>query len=174
MATWSTSASTSDGKGTDTCAEKRQAPRQTDREESVDQQLLDAYLSAEYWVEEVPVPFALRVGFGSEALRALHVECGVSCSAFLTAYNPGSRPHSDAWNRAAQDRMEADLICEGFALRRGVGQDPLGVWPGEPSVLALGIPRDRAEVIGRRYGQNAVVWSDAGGIPELLELFRTD
>lgn len=140
----------------------------------MDQQLLDAYLSAEYWVEEVPVPFALRVGFGSEALRALHVECGVSCSAFLTAYNPGSRPHSDTWNRHAQDRMEADLTREGFALRRGVGRDPLGVWPREPSVLALGIPRDNVEVIGRRYGQNAVVWNGTGGIPELVVLVRAD
>ena len=138
----------------------------------MDQQLLDAYLSAEYRVEEVPVPFALRVGCGSEALRALHVTCGVSCSAFLTAYNPGSRPQSEAWNRAAQDRMEADLAREGFALRRGVGLDPSGEWPGEASVLALGVPREAAELIGRRYGQNAVVWSDVGGIPELLVLSR--
>ena len=141
---------------------------------TMDRRLLDAYLSTEFSVEEVPNPFLLRVGSCSSALLALHAECGVTCSAFLTAYNPGSRPHSDDWNRAAQERVEAELTQGGFALRRGMGRDPSGAWPGEPSVLALGIPRDEAERIGRRYGQNAILWSDVDAVPQLLVLVHGD
>jgi hypothetical protein len=140
----------------------------------VDQRLLDAYRSTEFWVEEVPDPFLLTVGSCSPALRTLHEEYGVSCSAFLTAYNPGSRPQSDERNRAAQDRMEVEVARGGFALRRGMGRNPSDAWPGEPSVLALGIPRDEAERIGRRYGQNAILWSSTAAVPQLLVLVHED
>ena len=106
----------------------------------MDRRLLDAYLSTEFWVEEVPNPFLLRVGSCSPALRALHGECGVTCSAFLTAYNPGSRP-TRTTGTGRQERIEADWPAR-FRPATGMGRDPSGAWPGEPSVLALGIPRD--------------------------------
>jgi len=52
----------------------------------------------------------------------------------------------------------------------GVGRDPRGEWPAEPSVLVLGISRREAEILGRSYEQNAVVFVERGGAPELVLL----
>jgi hypothetical protein len=134
----------------------------------MDPELFGAYLSAEYWVEETAAAFALKIGIQSQALLSLHAECGVDCSAFLTAYNPGSLMQSVSWNQKAQGRMEADLRRDGFELRQGFGKDPSGAWPGECSVLALGISREAAERSGRAYGQQAIVWTGLDAVPTLV------
>lgn len=136
-------------------------------------QLLDAYRATESWVEEADPPFALRIGVRSAELAGLHAECGVACSAFLTVYNPGSEPRTESCNRAAQERLEAELHRLGYGTRRGVGTDPAGAWPGETSVLAIGMPADAAESTGRAFGQNAALWSGADAVPVLLVLAST-
>ena len=75
-------------------------------------------------------------------------ELGVGCSAYLTAWNPGSEPTAQAMNQAAQARLEADLEAAGYPILRGMGVDPAGSWPGEPSVLVLGISRTEAHRLG--------------------------
>ena len=62
------------------------------------------------------------------------------------------------------------LAGRGFPCLPGVGQHPTNGWPGEPSVLALGVSRKEAVALGRQFGQNAVVWSGADGVPELILL----
>ena len=58
----------------------------------------------------------------------------------------------------------------GVTFLAGLGEDPSGVWPGEPSVLVLGMSRSEAERIGREFGQLAIVWSAESAIPELVAL----
>ena len=57
-----------------------------------------------------------------------------------------------------------------LAMGIGEGRDPEGDWPAEPSVLAVGISRHEAEVIGRSYEQNAIVFIERGKAPELVAL----
>ena len=64
--------------------------------------------------------------------------------------------------------MEAELREAGWTLLHGIGLDPSGNWSGEPSVLALGISCERAQSIGRKYGQNAVVYVARDAVPRLL------
>jgi hypothetical protein len=47
----------------------------------------------------------------------------------------------------------------------GIGDD--GVWPPERSVLVLGIEREAALQLGRRFGQRAIVCGDLGGLATL-------
>jgi len=40
----------------------------------------------------------------------------------------------------------------------GVGEHPSGDWPGEASVLVLGMSLEAVKSLGQRYEQNAIVW----------------
>jgi Protein of unknown function (DUF3293) len=132
--------------------------------------LLAAFLAAHYKVTGTAQPFVLRLGHRSAELASLHLANGANCSAFMTAWNPQSVIRSEADNRASQKRLESELAAIGVRLVTGSGEDPTGVWPGEPSVLAVGISRSEAERVGRKFGQRAIVWSGESAIPELIDL----
>ncbi|MBL8723129.1 MAG: DUF3293 domain-containing protein [Planctomycetes bacterium] len=40
-------------------------------------------------------------------------------------------------------------------------------WPPEPSILVLGMPREVAVALARRFEQHALVWIGGDGVPEL-------
>jgi hypothetical protein len=132
--------------------------------------LLAAYRAAHYKVSGTAKPFVLHVGHRSDELALVHLANGAICSAFITAWNPRSVVRSEADNLASQERLEAELAAIGATLMAGIGEDPAGVWPGEPSVLAVGISRSEAERAGRKFGQRAIVWSGESAIPELIDL----
>jgi hypothetical protein len=52
----------------------------------------------------------------------------------------------------------------------GIGVHPTGEWRGEPSYLVPGLSREAAEELGRQFEQNALIWSGADAVPELLLL----
>lgn len=129
--------------------------------------LIAAYLATDYVVAASP-PFVLRVGRHSAELdRLMHLQ-GVDCAAFVTAWNPGSVRVPEDQNLATQERLERELRAAGYTLIPGEGRDPAGHWPGEPSVLVLGLSRSRAVDIGRVYRQHAVVWVRCGTAVELV------
>jgi len=131
--------------------------------------LIDAYRATHYRVTDVDPPFVLTIGVHSAELRELHTQHRVSCSAFLTAWNPRSRPTGMADNRASQARMTAELRKSRYPLIDGIGESPDGGW-SEDSLLVLGLDRATAATIGRRYGQIAIVWSGVDAVPELVLL----
>jgi hypothetical protein len=135
-----------------------------------DEDVLAAYLAAHYKVTGTASPFVLRVGRRSAELASVHLANRANCSAFITAWNPQSVARSQADNCASQKRLESELGELGVTLIAGVGMDPAGVWPDEPSVLAVGISRNEAERVGRRFGQRAIVWNGESAIPELIDL----
>jgi hypothetical protein len=132
--------------------------------------LLAAYAATHYKVTGTPAPFVLRVGQRSAELAAMYLANGVCCAAFLTAFNPNSVPQPEAINGASQQRLETELAAMGLTLLAGFGEDPSGTWPGEPSVLVLGMSRREAERVGRAFGQLAIVWSGESAVPELVGL----
>ena len=52
----------------------------------------------------------------------------------------------------------------------GAGADPTGAWPPEKSYFSLGVDLETARVLGRRYQQDAVVWTGKDAIPKLILL----
>lgn len=142
------------------------------RGSTIDTGLLAAYRAALYQVDAAPTPFVLRVGERSLRLAELHAAHRVTCSAFVTAWNPFSLLQADAQNRRAQARLERELADQGYVMYGGTGKDADGGWPGEESVLVIGLPREAAIKVGRAYGQNAVVWSGATAVPELVLVMR--
>ena len=55
-----------------------------------------------------------------------------------------------------------------LSILPGVGQHPSNNWPGEQSVLVLGLSLEAAKTLGRRFDQNAVVLTGRDGIPQLV------
>jgi hypothetical protein len=131
-----------------------------------------AYRRTEFRVADGIRSFVLRDGEASEPLVACHAAFGVVCSAYLTAWNPRSEPRARERNYAAQVRMESELRAAGYPLLRGIGVDPSGQWPGEESVLVLGISDADAARVGRRYGQNAVVVAGRDAVARVVMVER--
>jgi hypothetical protein len=132
--------------------------------------LIDAYRATRYEVTGTPSPFVLRVGEPNEALAACHLAHGVRCSAFVTAWNPGSRALAAAVNAAAEIALEERLRARGYRLLAGRGIDPAGRWPAEESVLVLGLDRAAACAIAREFGQAGLVCAGADAVPHLVLL----
>lgn len=135
----------------------------------IDPAVLAAYRTARYEVRG-PSAFTLRIDEVSTALQAAHRRFGVACSGFLTACNPLGRLLDAAENARRQTGLVAAIDALGHPHWPGVGADPEGHWPGEPSLLVFGIPLAAARALGERHAQNAIVWAGADAVPRLVRL----
>jgi hypothetical protein len=133
----------------------------------IEPSLLAAYLAAGYRVDTVP-PFVMRVGQPCPPLADLLRRHHCGSAAYLTAWNPRSAKLPVAQNVEAQARLVQDVAAAGYRWYDGVSNDPTGDWPQEPSVLVLGLSRERARELARAYEQNAFLWTelDAQGTVE--------
>ena len=125
-----------------------------------------AYRTTHYHVAN-STPFALEIGRPSQPLQHLFSEYDVNSAAFLTAWNPFSQPTTEVENWTAQARLECNLSQDLLPVFAGVGKDPSGEWPGEPSILVLGLTLEAASSLGIQYQQNAIVWADQDANPQL-------
>jgi hypothetical protein len=122
----------------------------------MDAELRAAYLSTTYMAGEI------RIRIGEDP----HVDA--SSWAFVTAENPRSEPDSAERNAARMRALENDL--RGYRTLRGRGEPAAGsTWKAEESFLVLGIDRAAAIALGRKYGQNAIVFGERGRPAELIE-----
>lgn len=136
----------------------------------IPRELIQAYLETHYHVHG-NAPTTLKVGEPNPSLAALHEAAGVVCSAFITAWNPFSQQAaSDAVNAGRQAVLARELAQRGLTFVDGTGQHPSNKWPGEASFLVLGLSLDAARALGTQHGQNAIIWSDADAVPQLILL----
>lgn len=131
--------------------------------------LFEAYRRALYVVYGAP-DLVLRVGQPSAGLDALLEADDADTAAYLTAANPNGVPQEETANALACAALHQALADAGYICYLGEGRDPQGEWPAEPSVLAVGISRHEAMVLGRSYEQNAIVFVEIGKAPELVLL----
>lgn len=136
----------------------------------LDPNLISAYLSTDYIVQSGAEEIRLNVGKRSPGLEAVLDANGAVQGTFITAWNPKgvslSREENDDRNEALQ--RELRLISALVLLGYGVGHD--GDWPPEESYLALDPTLDEACQLGRKYGQNAIIWFDRKCVPSLILL----
>jgi hypothetical protein len=135
--------------------------------------LLQAYRETHYRVNSESSdsePLLLRVGEASKPLAILHKKFGVDCSAFITACNPWSESLPDAQNSRRQENLLHTLRTRSLRWLEGIGQHPSNQWPGEPSVLILGLSLAAAKVLAEDFEQNAFVWSGSDARPQLVLL----
>ena len=132
--------------------------------------LIAAYRATHYCVNGVTPPFLMKVDQMSTDLDDCQRAHGVSCSAFLTAWNPWSRATAEEINHAAQRELAALLSGRGHRVLEGLAVDPTGHWEGEESFLVLGIGCNEAIEVGRKFRQNGFLWSAADAVPRLVLL----
>jgi hypothetical protein len=129
-----------------------------------------AFRSSVYRVYAGRRKFDLAVGRRSFPADRLLQGLDTRSAAFLTAWNPRSKPRSTRRNAAAQQAMLADLRRLGvMALAgEGIGRDRRR--PPEESLFALGLDLRTACALGRAYGQDAIVFIEAGRPARLVRL----
>lgn len=131
-----------------------------------------AYRRARYRLELADGPLELTIGEHSTELSRLLEHHGARAAAFVTACNPGSLGVDAATNQAAQAALLSAAARLGHPTLPGAATDPEGAWPDEEGVLVLGIDAAAATMLARRFGQNALVWMNVAGIPELVWVDR--
>jgi len=131
---------------------------------------ISAYEATHYAVGSGSDAFTLRIGEFSPRLKDLFNVNKVSCGVFITAFNPFGSVQSGDANETAHSKLRADLKKITSVILDGTGADPMGDWPPEASYLALGVEQETAEQLGRRFHQDAIVWSRSDAVPSLLFL----
>ena len=135
---------------------------------TADNVLPQAYLDTVYRVAGDGQAIDIRVGEPNAALDELLKGNGVRQWAFVTASNPRSRPLSERDNVLRNAEMKHSLGAAGWRTVDGVGLPCRPGWQPEHSVLILGIDRDTAISLARRWEQNAFVYGTLGLPPELV------
>ena len=130
-------------------------------------ELMQAFFDTHYIVHH-EAHFVMQIGQPCTELKALMAEHNALSAAFITAWNPFSQNLPAKENQARQDELKASLQERGLICIDGIGKHPNNKWPGEVSVLALGLDLEAAKSLGRHYEQHAFVWAAGDGLPELV------
>ena len=133
----------------------------------ISEELISAYKQTDYNVSSSP-PFTLKIGQFSDELIDLYKLYGFTTAAYITAYNPYSKETTGVQNELAQSDLERELASRSLIFLQGEGKDTEGRWSAEKSVLILGIDYSAAEKLAVKYRQNAFVWINSDGVPELV------
>lgn len=131
-------------------------------------ELLQAFAETRYIVHHEP-PFTMHIGQPCPELKALMADQNALSAAFITAWNPFSQSLSPKENKARQDELKANLKRRGLVCIDGMGQHPSNSWPGEVSVLVLGLDLEAAKSLSRHYEQHAFVWATGDAVPKLIQ-----
>lgn len=131
--------------------------------------LIVAYKAAHYVVFGEP-EIVLRIGQPNAALDRLLEVRRAACAAFVSAANPHGLRRGVVANVIAFYSLKYRLRKSQYVFFEGEGRDPKGEWRPEGSVLVLDMLRADAEALGRAFEQNAIVFIERGGAPELILL----
>ena len=112
--------------------------------------------------------FVLRIDVPSDELRRCHELFGVSCSAFMTAWNPRSTPTPREQNEAAMARLEQALAATGLPLAERRRDRPRRRVARRAELPGVRPRRAAGVALARRFDQNAIVWSGADATPRLV------
>jgi hypothetical protein len=114
--------------------------------------------------------FVLKIKKKSADLEALMKSHNLFTAVYVTAYNSQGKNTEPHINVKSQKNLSGDVRRTGLPFWEGFGEDPTGRWKSEPSFLILGITLADAEELGKRYGQNAIVWMEDDYVPQLIML----
>ncbi len=131
--------------------------------------LRQAFEETHYIVHHQP-PFTLRIGQNNPDLDQLLKANGHNCAAFITAWNPMAMALPEDDNRALQTRLEDELRTRSLEFIRGIGQHQTNGWPGEESVMVMGLEAEAARTMCGRFGQMAFVFYRVDEVADLLEV----
>jgi len=130
---------------------------------------LSAYLETDYIVYG-EYTFILHIDEYSPALNNLYRIHNIDTCLFITAYNPYSQVLSESVNLKRNAYLAAELDDEALHYFPAEGKHLGGDWLGEPSYLVLGLSLEESCLLGKKYEQNAIIWSGSDSVPQLILL----
>ncbi|HAA31175.1 MAG TPA: hypothetical protein DCE56_30005 [Cyanobacteria bacterium UBA8553] len=130
--------------------------------------LAQAYEATTYRVKAPEGDILIRIGLHNPELDLLLNQYNVDSWAFITAWNPASVALSLFQNHQRHTEMLALLHRMNVPYLDGIGMGDDTDWPPEQSVIIFGLNREEARKIGALFGQNAIVYGECNGLPELL------
>src|SRR5688500_2211608 len=131
-------------------------------------ELEEAYRRTTYSALTPVGELRLRIDEPSVLLKRLLEVRDAGSFAYLTASNPLSRSYGDEENALLNEELARLLAGGGYVTFPGHGSGDDASWAAEPSFLVLGIARDDALELAKRFQQNAILHGSADGIPRLL------
>lgn len=126
-----------------------------------------AYRNTNYVVSMPDKNILLRVGVASDEIRQLMIDADASAAVFMTAHNPFGVFLDEAENTAANHSLQKDLDNRFEIVMHCYGASPCEEYR-EDSLLAFPVSRAQAIELCCQYEQNAVLFIDAEGVPELV------
>ena len=135
----------------------------------------DAVYRATTYRVFLPGGFAdLRIGQANQTLSCWLETAGCGNFAIVSAYNPGSQPHDLAKNAERQSQLECDLLEGNYEPYAGenVPDDDSGMT--EESCFVADIALEDACALAEDFGQKAIIFGAADGIPCLIWIEPTE
>lgn len=134
--------------------------------------LVVSYLDTDYYVHpaENQPGFTLHIGIQGPELKSLMMRHSASSAAFITACNPLGVALSAECNQERHSALQQTLSRRSLPHFSGIGRGTSGDWPGEDSLLVLGLDLVAAKRLASEVEQNAFVWADAHAVPKLILL----
>jgi len=130
---------------------------------------LDAfYRRTRYEVDLPEGRLELQIDVPSPGLLAVHRQFHVTCSSFMTGWNPRSVPQTAEKNAAAHERLCARVSALGLLYIAGRGHDPNGEWVAEESLLVPGLGLAAARRLAAELDQHAILHAAADATPRLV------
>lgn len=128
-----------------------------------------AYLQTNYVVQgNEENQIVIRIGEINGALDELLNRYKAEIWAFVTAYNPFSKPCSSEENLIRQADLLNQLREKNLRFLGGYGKGKNEDWESQQSVFIFDIDRETAVRLGREFEQNAIVTGQIGCAPELV------
>ncbi|SPB12989.1 hypothetical protein NOV72_00289 [Caballeronia novacaledonica] len=128
---------------------------------------LAAYRAAIYRIDAQPI-IDMTIGVVNAEAASLLAKHDVASAVFVTAFNPFGRVLAREENAARQNGLIERVGQLGLHALRGEGIDPMNVWVAESSLFVLGATHGTADALMTEFAQNAVVYVDRAGLPQLL------
>ena len=129
-----------------------------------------AYNSTTYRVNDLNLN--IKVNQESEELRQLLIDNNAEQWAFITACNPHSQVLSDEENNQRQNELKELLIANKYQIYEGLGVGEDESWEAEESFLIFGISQKEAELMGKKFHQNAILFGELSSLPSLIYLIN--
>jgi hypothetical protein len=127
---------------------------------------LDAYRAAIYRIH-AGADIDMKIGVANAAVASLLAEHDVTSAVFVTAFNPFGRVLTPEENASRQHALIERVAQMGLHALPGDGIDPINVWVAEASVFVLGATHATADALMTAFEQNAIVYVDHDGVPQL-------
>jgi hypothetical protein len=127
---------------------------------SMNPELVKAYQTTNYFIEGMPKPIRVGEEFDFNlAQKKFGKADKLNTLAFISAYNPFSKPLSQEENLERAKELIRLVEEMGLSYTYGYGEDPSGQWPREYSLAIWNASQVRASKIARHFEQNAYVWA---------------